>query len=167
MDVSASSAAGRDEQAVGQFVESLARLMAEWGFPRMSARVLLTMMSSDEDGLTAADLADRLDVSPPAISGAVRYLVQVGLVERRPVPGSRRDLYRIRDNAWYTSSATVGGVYQALADLSAEGVRALGGGDSPAGARIAEMHDFFTFVQKEIAAILNRWQQTRTSTRSS
>ncbi|TDD15507.1 MarR family transcriptional regulator [Nonomuraea diastatica] len=61
-------------------------MLADWGFPRISARVLLTMMSADEDSLTAGELGDRLGVSPSAISGAVRYLMQVGLLERRPVP---------------------------------------------------------------------------------
>jgi DNA-binding transcriptional ArsR family regulator len=150
---------GRDEQAVGQFVESAAVTFAGWGFPRMAARVLLTMMTADEDELTAADLAERLGVSPPAISGAVRYLTQVGLLERRPVPGSRRDLYRVRDDAWYVSAATTGSVYKALAGLADEGARALGGPGSRAGARVTEMGDFFRFVQAEVAGILDRWRE--------
>ncbi|MFF4619095.1 GbsR/MarR family transcriptional regulator [Nonomuraea jabiensis] len=147
----------RDDQAVAQFVESAAATFAEWGFPRMAARVLLTLMASDEPALSAAELAERLEVSPPAISGAVRYLVQVGLLERRPVPGSRRDLYQIRDDAWYTSSATTGSVYKVLGDLADDGVRALNG--SPASARVTEMRDFFRFVQVEIAGILDKWRE--------
>ncbi|MGN9846422.1 GbsR/MarR family transcriptional regulator [Nonomuraea sp. H19] len=153
--------ADRDEQAVGQFIESTARLLADWGFPRMSARVLLTMMSADEDTLTAGELADRLGVSPSAISGAVRYLIQVGLLERRPVPGSRRDLYRMQGNAWYLSSTTTGGVYKVIADLANDGVQALGGPDTPAGARLSEMRDFFRFIQDELSGILDKWEKSR------
>jgi predicted transcriptional regulator len=150
---------GRDERAAGQFVESAAMAFADWGIPRMAARVLLTMTIADEDALTAAELAERLGVSPPAISGAVRHLVRTGLLERRPVPGSRRDLYRLRDDAWYTSSATEGAVYQTLADLAGEGARALGGAGSPAAARVTEMRDFFRFVRSEMAGILDKWRE--------
>jgi DNA-binding transcriptional regulator GbsR (MarR family) len=87
-------AAQRDDEAVAQFVEHAARVFADWGFPRMAARVLFVMMTANEPGLTAADLAERLGVSPAAISGAVTYLIQLGLLERVPVPGSRRDLHR-------------------------------------------------------------------------
>lgn len=134
---------------------------AEWGFPRMAARVLMTMMSADQDALTAAELADRLAVSPPAISSAVRYLMQLGLLERRPVPGSRRVRYQVRDDAWYTSALTKGGAYKILGDLAEDGVRALGGPDSPSGARVDTMRDFFRFVQNELADVQERWGNHR------
>ncbi|GAA2774884.1 GbsR/MarR family transcriptional regulator [Saccharopolyspora taberi] len=156
-----SKPAERDEQAVGQFVENAAMTFAEWGFSRMAARVLLTMTTSDEEALTAADLAERLAVSPPAISGAVRYLMQLGIVERRPVPGSRRDSYRLRDDAWYVSAGTIGGVYQTLADLTDDGVRALGSEPSPALDRVRDMRDFFRFVHDEMDGLLERWRQSK------
>jgi DNA-binding transcriptional regulator GbsR (MarR family) len=152
----------RDEQAVVQFVEAMAMTFADWGFPRMAARILMTLMTTEEEALTAAELAERLGVSPPAISGAVRYLVQVGLLERRPVPGSRRDLYRMRDDAWYTSSATKGSAYKALADLADDGVRAVGGTRSPAGERVTEMRDFFRFANAEMATLIEKWHRSRT-----
>ena len=35
-----------------------------------------------------------LRISPAAVSGAVRYLIRLGLVHKERVPGSRRDCYR-------------------------------------------------------------------------
>lgn len=151
----------RDEQAVAQFVEAMAMTFADWGFPRMAARILLMLMTADEEALTAAELAERLGVSPPAISGAVRYLVQVGLLERRPVPGSRRDRYRVRDDAWYASSATKREAYKALADLADDGVRAVGGAGSPSGERVTEMREFFRFAHDEMVAIVEKWRRSR------
>ncbi|MFC7757661.1 GbsR/MarR family transcriptional regulator [Catellatospora bangladeshensis] len=78
--------APRDEDAVRRSVEHMAMMLADMGFPRMPSRVLMTMMSAEETSLTAGDLADRLSVSPAAISGAVRYLMQMGFVVREPAP---------------------------------------------------------------------------------
>ena len=50
--------------------------------------------------MTMGELADRLQASSGAISGAIKMLTSVGLVERVPAPASRRDHYRLRDNAW-------------------------------------------------------------------
>jgi predicted transcriptional regulator len=151
----------RDEPAVRDFVEHMAMTLEVWGFPRMPGRVLLAMMSADEDSLTAADLSERLAVSPAAISGAVRYLIQFRLLERAPAPGSRRDRYRMPNGAWYEASVTKGGVLKTLADLADGGVSALGGPTTPAGARVAEMSDFFRFVQDELDDLLTSWQAAK------
>ncbi len=50
--------------------------------------------------MTAGELVDRLQASTGAISSAVKMLTSVGLVERVPAPASRRDHYRLRDDAW-------------------------------------------------------------------
>ncbi|HEX9343381.1 MAG TPA: MarR family transcriptional regulator [Actinomycetota bacterium] len=148
----------RDEEAVRRFVEHMAMQFAEWGFARMAARVLMTMMSMDEPSLSAADLAERLDVSPAAISGAVRYLMQLGLLAREPVPGTRRDRYRLPDDPFYEANIVRRGMMKTLADLTDEGVAATGGPGTPAGARIAEMRDFYRFVAADIDGLLTRWQ---------
>jgi predicted transcriptional regulator len=150
----------RDEVRVALFVEHLAMLFESYGVPRMPARVLMVMMADDDAAMTAAELAQRLGVSPAAISGAVRYLVHIGLIEREPVPGSRRDRYRLPEHAWYEASATKTTFLGAIAGMADEGVTALGE-RTPAGARVAEMRDFFLFIQSEFDAMLERWRSTR------
>ena len=156
----------RDEEAVRRFVEHMAMTLADWGFPRMPARVLVALMSADEDGLTAAELAERLGVSPAAISGAVRYLLHIGILAREPVPGSRRDRYRLPDDAWYEASTAKGHLFKTVADLADEGVAALGGPATPSGARVTEMRDFFLFVQSELGALLERWEAAKAAERA-
>ena len=80
----------RDDQAVRQFIERFASLLADSGMPRMPARIFAALLSSDTSRRTAEELAELLQVSPAAVSGGVRYLVQVGLVSREAQPGSRR-----------------------------------------------------------------------------
>ena len=159
----------RDEERVRSFVEQMAMFLTDWGFPRMAARVLMVLMAADEGRLTAGELAERLAVSPAAISGAVRYLQQLQLIERVPVPGSRSDAYEVPRNAWYTAAIVKGGLYKRLADLSDAGAKAAG--ERGAGAeRLGEMRDFFLFLDDEVGQLLDRWvaerDERRAATRS-
>lgn len=146
----------RDEEQVRVFVENMALFLADWGFPRMPARVLMTLMAADKERLTAGELAQRLGVSAAAISGAVRYLQQLQLVVRTAVPGSRSDAYEVPENCWFAAAIVKGGLYRKLADLADQGAQAVG--DEGSGARrISEMRDFFLFLDREVGALLNRW----------
>lgn len=155
----------RDEEAVRHFVEHLALTLADMGFPRMPARVLGALMVAEEDGLTAKEIGERVGASPAAVSGAVRYLVQISLVVRAPVRGSRSDVYRMPDDTWYVASSVQDGRYRRVADLIQEGVDAVGDETSAAGLRLAEMRDFFLFLQRELGGLLAKWEKERAATR--
>ena len=71
------------------------------GFPPMPARVFVALLVTDSGRLTAAELADLLQISPAAVSGAVRYLSGLGLVHKERVPGSRREYYRMPADIWH------------------------------------------------------------------
>jgi predicted transcriptional regulator len=154
---------GRDEAAIRQFVEHIAMTFAGLGFPRMAARVLFVIMCAEEEALTAAQIAERLDISPAAVSGAVRYLIQIQMLRREPVPGSRRDRYRLPGDAWYEVSALKGTLLKVFSDVAAEGVDALGGPATGPGARVAQMRDYFEFVHNEMPSLLDRWEAIKAS----
>lgn len=126
----------------------------------MPSRVLVATMCAQSRTITAGELAERLDASPAAMSGALRYLVQVDLLEREAVPGSRSQHYRVPDNAWYESLAHRQGLLTRLAESGAEGLDAL-----PAGSlgrmRIAEMLDFFDYLEAELPALIDKWRSQR------
>jgi DNA-binding transcriptional ArsR family regulator len=151
----------RDEQAVARFVEQSAATLADMGFARMPARVLMLLMSTEESGLTAADLAVGLQVSPVAVSNAVRSLTRAGLAEREAAPGVRRDKYRLPNDTWYAASGAKQPAYRKLADVAAQGIKATGGPDTPAGARLHDMESFFDYLDTELPCIVERWHQRR------
>jgi len=153
--------AKRDEAALRQYVEHMSLLLADWGFPRMAARVLFVMMSADERSLSAAELAERLGVSPAAISGAVKYLTHLNMVAREPVPGSRRDRYRLVDDSWYEVTTAKMTFLKVLADATEQGVVAAGGRRTPAGKRLADMRDFYLFVQDAMPEIMEKWKANK------
>jgi len=150
----------RDESAVARFVERFAAALVEAGVPRMPARAFCALLATDSGTLTAAELADRLLVSPAAVSGAMRYLTQLNLVVREREPGSRRDRFRVLHDAWYEASMHREQLLVRWADALREGVRVLGA-DTPAGARMTETLEFVDFVREQLPLLLASWRDHR------
>jgi DNA-binding transcriptional regulator GbsR (MarR family) len=141
-----------------QTAEQLALVLSTHGMQRMTARVLAALLFTEQPTMTMGELADRLHASSGAISGALKMLTAVGLVERVPAPSSRRDHYRLRDNAWavqYTNQneVTAAVVRAAEAGIAVTDARGL------ARERLVQMRDFYNFLMEEIPALLDRWYQ--------
>jgi DNA-binding transcriptional regulator GbsR (MarR family) len=150
----------RDAQAVSRFVESFAAQLVEAGVPRMPARVFAALLASDSGALTSAELGEQLQISPAAVSGAVRYLAQVHLVSREREPGSRRERYRVHSNQWYEALTNREALIKRWEGALREGVTSLGA-DTPAGRRMAETLAFFEFIDGEVSAMMERWRAHR------
>ena len=148
------------DDAVRRFVERFGVLLAEAGMARTPARVFACVLAEDSGRLTAAELAERLHVSPAAISGALRYLQQVNVLTRERRPGSRRDHYRLLDDTWYEMTLRREQVMARWISAGREGIEVLGP-DTPAGARMGESVAFFEFVRAELPALIERWRQER------
>lgn len=156
---------GRDEAAVSRFVERFAAALNEAGVPRMPARAFAALLATDSGVLTAAELADALRASPAAVSGAMRYLIQVNLASREREPGSRRDRFRVHDKVWYEVAVSRDQMLLRWEDAVREGIGVLGE-DTPAGARLAETLAFFEFLSEELPQLLARWRARRSALRS-
>ena len=152
--------AGRDEQAVRPFIERFASVLVEAGIPPMPARVFSALLVTDSGRLTAAELTALLGASPAAISGAVRYLGQLGMISREREPGSRRDVYLILGDIWYEASVRQDQVLSRWVSAAREGVEILGP-QTPAGKRVADSLGFFVFLKQEMPALLERWRAHR------
>lgn len=140
------------------FVERFAAEMVEAGMQRMAARVFSALLASEEGALGSAELAERLQISPAAVSGAVRYLSQVGMLAREREPGSRREVYRVRSDQWYESFTERGGMLIRWESTLRDGVHVVGE-ETDAGRRLAETAEFFNFVQRELAGMKDRWRE--------
>jgi DNA-binding transcriptional regulator GbsR (MarR family) len=104
------------------------------------------------------ELADRLHASSGAVSGAIRILISVGLAERVPAPASRRDHYRLRDDAWavfYTNQNEVIAAMRKAADAGIAATKP----KSQARQRLTRMRDFYDFLLAELPALLDRWHR--------
>lgn len=150
----------RDEQALTDVMEHSAAVLIAAGFPKMPARVLMALTVTESAGLTAAQLAERLDVSAAAISGAVRYLQTLGIVRRLSQNGSRRDLYQMPAD-WYALMVRNSPIYGVLADQAETGLAAIDDPSDPATERLRDMAGFYRFMQDRLPDMLNEWEQIR------
>ena len=139
-----------------EFVAKAAGDLAAQGFPRMPGYVLMALMASDDGRLTAAELAEQLEVSPAAISNAVGYLTTLGFIRTETVPGSRRHVYALPDVPWYT--VTLGRPrYDHMATLVRAAAQSLPAGSAALG-RVEQMADFYDFIGERMPRLFAEWR---------
>ncbi|MFZ3555367.1 MULTISPECIES: helix-turn-helix domain-containing protein [unclassified Streptomyces] len=141
-------ASGRDDEAVREYEETFTTLLMQQGLPKMTARVLTCLFTSDAGSLTAADLVRRLEVSPASVSKSMTFLEEQGLIRRERDAG-RRERYLVDDDVWYQSTvASARGTAQ-LAEVARQGVGILGR-ESPASARLENIARYSEFMSESI-----------------
>lgn len=144
-----------------RFVEQFGLILNDAGLPRMPARVFAYVLADDAEKYTASELAEGLQVSPAAISGAVRMLVRGGLLGKERAPGSRVDHYRVYDSDVWSAifdqrmpiiDRTITTLERLLVDLNP---------DRPGAKRARETLEFYRFIRSEQAALMERWRKHR------
>ncbi|GAA2258804.1 hypothetical protein GCM10010145_34050 [Streptomyces ruber] len=140
--------------------ERMALVLTQGGLQKATARVLAALLFADSDSVTAPQLAEGLGISSGSVSGAIKMLSTVGLIEKVPAPGSRREHYRLREGAWATLMSAQNSTVQAMFEAADQGIAATGA-DAPAARRLAEMRDFYGFMFRELPALVERWQAER------
>ncbi|MGB3634173.1 MAG: MarR family transcriptional regulator [Rubrobacteraceae bacterium] len=129
--------------------------------PRMVGRVLGVLLISDPPELSAEELAEALHASRGSISSATRMLVTMGLVQRLTKRGERRDYFRMKLGAW---DELMRRELETLAKFRQMAERGLdiATSDSPeAQLNLQEMHEFYAYWEKELPAVLERWEQDK------
>ncbi|MER5941951.1 MarR family transcriptional regulator [Streptomyces sp. NPDC001928] len=118
------------------------------GLPKMTARVLTCLFTSDAGSLTASQLAQHLQVSPASISKAIAFLESQSLV-RRERDERRRDRYIVDDELFYQATIASARANDQLVETARQGVTVLGP-DTPAAARLENIARFLDFISESI-----------------
>ncbi len=110
-----------------------------------------------------ADLVEALHASKSSISSMTRLLIQVDLIEAVSVFGERKDYFRIRSDAW--ANQLKDRLEQAIAfrQLADEGLAVLAEASPQRRDRLQEMRRMYAFLEREIPALLERWEKERTA----
>ncbi|MCD9142879.1 GbsR/MarR family transcriptional regulator [Streptomyces albireticuli] len=137
---------GRDAEAVREYEETFTTVLMQSGLPKMMARVLTCLYTTDEGSLTAAELVQRLQVSPASISKAITFLEGQGLV-RRERNERRRERYVVDDDVWYQAMVASARSNAQVIETARQGVGVLGA-DTPAAARLENIARFLDFVSE-------------------
>jgi DNA-binding transcriptional regulator YhcF (GntR family) len=140
---------GRDAEAVREYEETFTTVFMQSGLPKMTARVLAGLYTTDAGSLTASELAGRLQVSPASVSKAVTFLESQGLI-RRERDERRRERYVVDDDVMYQSTMASARAAAHLGEIARQGVAVLGP-HTPAAARLENIARFVDFVSESIA----------------
>lgn len=142
-------------------VERVTALLTDAGMPRMASRVFAYALADDQDTYTAAEFADGLQVSPAAVSGAVRYLVGVRLLVKDRLPGTRADVYRIYEDDVWSAIMLARLPMLAMWEQAVAEAAEMVGPDHRGGRRLRETREYFRFTREEMAAMIERWKEHR------
>jgi predicted transcriptional regulator len=140
---------GRNPEAVREYEEELTTVMIASGLPKMMARVLVCLYTTDAGSLTAAELAERLQVSPATVSKAITGLESQDLI-RRERDERRRDRYLVDDDIWYQSMVASVRANAQVVETARQGVAVLGPG-TPAANRLENAARFLDLVGESMA----------------
>ena len=138
------------------FAEDFGLHMESVGSQRMYGRILGWLLVCDPP-VQSKDLVDALGASKGSISTATRVLVDMGLIERVPMPGKRGLHFRLCDDAWLNSMRARSGYIDLFVELTERGLDLLADGTDSDRVRLQEMHDFYVFMQREIPRMLERY----------
>ncbi|MBM7493304.1 DNA-binding IclR family transcriptional regulator [Micromonospora luteifusca] len=146
--------------ALSDPAEQLALTLTQGGLQRMTARVLAALLFTEQETMTAGQIAEALSISSGSVSTAVKTLTTVGLIERVPAPGSRREHFRLPEGAWATLMSGQNMTVKTMREAAEQGI-ATTGEDSIAGRRLAEMRDFYDYLWRELPALIEAWRSQK------
>ena len=151
-----------DIQIRDEFVQDYGEAYHQFGLPRLMGHIVAVLLTETE--LQSLDeITNRLQVSKGPVSQVMRRLRDHGLVEKRWVPGSRRDHYRATPDIFGQAFANHAALLRGNLDLArkyAEAARADSDEvDEHFAARIGEMQRFYELMSGHLDAFLEEWRQ--------
>lgn len=144
------------DEAASRFVERLGLQVESEGFPRIAGRMIGYLLLQDEPS-SLDELAEKLQVSKASVSTNARALELRGLVERRSVPGDRRDYYMIVDEPWTQLLAHVRDQMRNRIELFDEARGGLTPKFEVGRRRLAAWQSYFTHVVDQLDAHVAGW----------
>lgn len=147
--------------ALAEFVEEFGLAMDVAGLPRAAGRLFGWLLVCDPPQQTAAELSAALQSSSGGVSQNLRMLMQFNFVERLGRPGDRRAFYQVAPGAWERVLASQHADTIRFRELGEQGLVLLAGAPETRQTRLAEMTDFYAFLEQEMPALLVRYRDQK------
>ncbi|SER72401.1 hypothetical protein SAMN05443377_10794 [Propionibacterium cyclohexanicum] len=150
-----------DRGGIDDFVANFGALMAASGMPGLTGHVFALLLAAPDAQLTARQIGESLHISPAAVSGATKYLADVGITRRLRVPGSRQVMHALVNEDWYDILLTRNNVMEATRSLLLAGCQAAGGPDTRAGRRLWLNAELFKRLGAALGETMEKWRAER------
>ncbi len=149
------------KEGIDAFVSHFGALMSASGMPGLSGHVFALLLATPQAQLTARQIGEALHISPAAVSGATKYLAEVGFTRRLRRPGSRQVVHAVVSENWYETLLVRNNVVEASRALFMEGSRAAGGTRTAAGRRLWLNAKLFECLGAAVSETLEKWHAER------
>ncbi|HEY1316687.1 MAG TPA: hypothetical protein VGF10_05685 [Gaiella sp.] len=144
-----------------RFADEMGRFYARrFSFPPMVGRVIGYLAVCDPPNPTIGELAEALLASRSAITGAVKVLETIQVVQRSRVAGERMDRVRI-DLTTQQSMGMDVSEYVEMRELAREGLAVLGDAPVERRAALLEMSAFADFLVEQMPKLREEWEARR------
>ena len=144
-----------------QFIEDMGIHFEEMGLPRMAGRIFGCLLVCEPQHQSSDQLANIVAASKGSISTMTRLLIQSGVVERMGLPGKRDTYYRIKPGSWSELMRARISHVTRLRELADRGLTLLADREPKLRQRLQELRDFYAFLEQEMPALLERYDQER------
>lgn len=139
-----------------RYVEDLGAFVENLGGTRMAGRVWGTLLISEKPEMSAAEIAEELGASAGSISTATRSLIGFGMLERRRIPGDRKDYFAIRPDSYITLVRRGEHAIETFTDLIRRGMRVVARRRLPQ-QRLEEFLEFYTWLSDRFHHLIEEW----------
>lgn len=141
-----------------QFAHENGLLFEGAGMPRITGIVLGWLMVCEPEHQSLPDLTEALGISKASASTSMRMLNQMGFVERIIRSRDRRDYFRLCDDAFKTFFRRRIEVIHRLRTVAERGLSILTGAPPARRARLDRMQRLFTFLERSLPGLIDRFE---------
>jgi len=146
--------------AQSRFIEEMGQFLGGYGMTPMAGRMWGWLLLCDPPEQTAAQIAEALQASRGAVSGAARILTTAGFIRRTTRRGDRREYFSSPPEALDSMLSNASVIYRQLRVIADHGLEAAE--ETPgARARMQEFHDVMAFIEVEVPRVIDRFLAER------
>ena len=143
-----------------EYIEEFGLMFDQMGITRMAGRVFGYLIVCDKDAVSFSQIKDALQASKGSISGTMKQLQQIGMVEAVSLPGDRKTYFRI-------SKMQIGDIlksrikqFTAFAELLESGNR-IKERDDDTSKWLTEASVFYNWVGDQMNEIISQWENDK------
>ena len=149
------------DDSIGRYIEDFGLYFENFGLPRTAGRILAWLLICDPPHQTMDELVETLQISKSTISTSSRMLIESGFINRISLPGQRRDVYRIDNDAWIKGFERKSAEMETMHQFAKRGLALVAQAPPEQRQRVEEMIEAYTFMGREYPLLLERWKQQR------
>lgn len=143
------------------FVEEMGQYMGGYKLTPMAGRLWAWLLICEPTEQTAADLAEALQASRGAISGAAAFLSAAGMIRRARRRGDRREYLSAPAGTFDTLLRGIGSTYTRLVEITEDGLGATADRPPRSRARLEEVHDATMFIRSALPGLVDQYLSER------